>query len=70
MKLMMYLRNDLIETVPLDATLVSKPGYLGSIKRGLKEKYQTLLKEAGEPADFLVVHPDPPAPEKESTEAE
>jgi len=61
MKLMMYIGNDLIEAVPLDREQLSVPGYLGNIKRQLKEKYKELLQNAPAPADFLVV------PEKAET---
>lgn len=55
MKLMMYIGNDLIEAVALDHQQVPVPGYLGSIKRQLKEKHRGILIEAGQAADFLVV---------------
>ena len=52
---MMYLKNDLLETVPLDKTQVSIPGYLGKIKRELKEKYKTVLAESAVAPEFIVV---------------
>ncbi len=52
----MYLQNDLIEAVPLDRSLVSTPGYLGKIKRHLKEKHAMLLKETGTEPEFIVAH--------------
>lgn len=55
MKLMMYLGNDLIEAVALDREQVPVPGYLGNIKRRLKEKYSALLLEASTAPDFLVI---------------
>ena len=55
MKLMMYIGNDLIEAVSLDPQLVPKPGYLGNIKRHLKEKYQSLIAESAELPEFLVI---------------
>lgn len=55
MQLMMYIGNDLIEAVPLDRELVPKPGYLGKIKRHLKEKYETEIKSSTEVAEFLVI---------------
>jgi hypothetical protein len=51
----MYLQNDLVEAVPLDRFQVSKPGYLGNIKRGLKEKYIMLLAESADPPEFIVI---------------
>ncbi len=58
MKLMMYLGNDLIESVSLDFTLVSTPGYLGSFKRNLKQKHSDLIQQVQEQPEFLVVNPD------------
>ncbi|HVF97189.1 MAG TPA: hypothetical protein VM871_07715 [Flavisolibacter sp.] len=52
---MMYLENDLIEAITLDRERVSVPGYLGNLKRRLKEKYKTLLQETQLNPEFLVV---------------
>jgi hypothetical protein len=52
---MMYLQNDLLETVPLDRDRVSIPGYLGKIKRDLKEKYRGTLAESAEAPEFIVI---------------
>ncbi|MDB5208749.1 MAG: hypothetical protein JWR72_3824 [Flavisolibacter sp.] len=51
----MYLQNDLLEAVPLDRERVSIPGYLGKIKRDLKEKYKETLAASAEAPEFLVV---------------
>lgn len=51
----MYVENDLIEAVNLDREQVPVPGYVGNIKRHLKEKYKGLLQEAQSAAEFLVV---------------
>ena len=56
MKLMMYIGNDLIEAVPLDREQVPVPGYLGKIKRNLKEKYKSLIAESQEGPEFLVIN--------------
>jgi hypothetical protein len=53
---MLYLQNDLLEAVPLDRTRVPVPGYLGKIKRELKEKYKTLLAESAIAPEFIVVN--------------
>ena len=55
MQLMMYIGNDLIEAVPLEKEQVPVPGYLGNIKRHLKEKYSSLLEETAERPEFLVI---------------
>ncbi|GAA4743975.1 hypothetical protein [Flavisolibacter ginsenosidimutans] len=57
MQLMMYIGNDLMEAVPLDREQVPVPGYLGNIKRRLKEKYKDALQNASQPVEFLVVPP-------------
>ena len=59
MQLMMYIGNDLIESVKLDNERISKPGYLGSFKRCLKLKYRELIQQFPEPPEFLVVNPAP-----------
>ena len=56
MQLMMYIGNDHIESVRLDPDRISKPGYLGTFKRNLKQKYRDLISQHGSPADFLVVN--------------
>jgi len=55
MQLMMYIGNDLIESVPLNEESISQPGYVGKFKRMLKDKYALLIKESGKPAEFLIV---------------
>lgn len=59
MKLMMYIGNDLIEAIPLDLDKIPKPGYVGSFKRNLKQKYKELIKQFSEPPEFLVINPLP-----------
>jgi hypothetical protein len=54
---MMYIGNDLIESIPLDLERIPKPGYVGSIKRCLKVKYSELIRQFPEPPDFLVIDP-------------
>lgn len=68
MQLMMYLQNDLIEAVPLNRSQVPVPGYLGKIKRQLKEKYDALVKESGTEPEFLVVTLSTPANDKNTGE--
>lgn len=55
MQLMMYLGNDLIEAVTVEAERLSQPGYLGQFKRVLKEKYAQLICQSEIRPDFLVV---------------
>jgi len=63
----MFLGNDLIEAVPVEAERLRIPGYLGSFKRTLKQKYKDMIQQYGMPAEFLVVNPEPPkVPEKKN----
>ncbi|MES1221942.1 MAG: hypothetical protein ABUT20_40975 [Bacteroidota bacterium] len=62
MQLMMYLGNDLIEAVPLEDANIPKPGYVGSFKRNLKEKYNELIRQFSIPPEFLVINPNPIVP--------
>ena len=59
MQLMMYLGNDLIESISLDDQRISKPGYLGTFKRCLKQKYRELILQSPTPPEFLVINPSP-----------
>jgi hypothetical protein len=59
MNLMMYVGNDLIESIPLEKGRISKPGYLGHFKRVLKEKHRDLLSQISDPPEFLVIDPNP-----------
>jgi hypothetical protein len=63
MQLMMYIGNDMIESVPVDSLRLSIPGYLGSFKRQLKQKHQALLQETPEQPEFLVVNLAPVTPQ-------
>jgi len=65
MQLMMYIDNDLIESIPLDMDRIRVPGYLGNFKRKLKAKYKDLINECLKPPEFLVVNPFPPAKKPE-----
>ncbi len=53
---MMYLGNDLIESVNVNFTLISTPGYLGSFKRSLKQKHSDLIQQVPDQPEFLVVN--------------
>jgi hypothetical protein len=59
LNLMMYIGNDLIESVPLNPADLRVPGYLGNFKRKLKIKYSVLLQEYPDPPEFLVIDPIP-----------
>jgi len=53
---MMFLGTDLIEAIPLEQEYIPRPGYLGSFKRSLKEKYREMIKQFSEPPEFLVIN--------------
>lgn len=55
MQLMMYLGNDLIDSIPININQLSQPGYLGKFKRVLKDKYAHLILESSLQPEFLVV---------------
>lgn len=55
----MYIGYDLIESIPLDDERISKPGYVGAIKRSLKSKYKELVMQYSQPPEFLVIDPTP-----------
>lgn len=55
MQLMMFIGNDLIESVTISQENLPKPGYLGSFKRSLKQKYRELILQYPDPPEFLVV---------------
>jgi len=57
---MMYIGNDLIEAIPLNFTMISEPGYLGSLKRALKSKYYDLIQQVPEQPEFLVIRSELP----------
>ena len=59
MKLMMYIGNDLIESIPLETERISKPGYVGKFKRLLKVKYSELIRQYPEKPEFLIIEPAP-----------
>lgn len=54
MKLLMYVETDLVETIIVNYTKVSLPGYLSSLVRGLKKKHAPLLATAGSDPQFFV----------------
>ena len=61
MNLMMYIGNDLIESIPLELERISSPGYVGNFKRKLKIKYSELIQQYPDKPEFLVINPAPSA---------
>ena len=56
MNLLMYIGDDLVESIPLDKEMISKPGYLGNFKRRLQNKYREAMPNAPKP-QFFVANP-------------
>ena len=59
MELLMYLGNDLLESVPLHFSSLSLPGYVGNIKRKLNQKHSELIQQTSLRPEFLVVDLQP-----------
>ncbi len=55
---MMFIGNDLIESVVINQGDLRVPGYLGKFKRNLKTKYAELLMQHAGQAEFLVCEPN------------
>ncbi|MBM3442137.1 MAG: hypothetical protein FJX89_05475 [Bacteroidetes bacterium] len=53
MQLLMFVGDELIESVLLDKDLVSKPGYLGNYKRRLQTKYRDLYLSGNRPEFYV-----------------
>jgi hypothetical protein len=56
MNLLMYVGDELVESVPLEKEMISKPGYLGNFKRRLQNKYREVSPNAPKP-QFFVANP-------------
>ena len=56
MKLIMVLKNQLIDSIPLCKESISLPGYMGRMKRELQCRYAGAITEAGVEPEFLVVN--------------
>ena len=54
MELKMFLGNDYLDSMPLDFTKVSIPGYLGALKRQLEKKYAELIASSGTKPEYFV----------------
>lgn len=54
MRLLMYLRHNLIDSISLDRDKITLPGYIGTFMRILKEKHNNVLEQCVEEPEFLV----------------
>ena len=57
MFLFMFVGDELIESVPLQKEMISKPGYVGNFKRRLQVKYRELFFRNPKP-EFFVSNPN------------
>lgn len=51
----MYLGFEQIDAVPLDSEMITKPGYVGSLKRELMQKHTSQLGTLPTEPEFLIV---------------
>jgi hypothetical protein len=56
MELVVYLGNDCIASAPVDRDLLSKPGYISGVKRGLLKDSEEWLRYADQEPEFLFVN--------------
>ena len=56
MFLKMFVGDELIESVPLDKEMISKPGYVGNFKRRLQNKHRDYFAREPKP-EFFVSNP-------------
>jgi hypothetical protein len=56
MKLLMYVSNDLIDSITLERKKIIYPGYIRNIIRTLKEKHDRLIRQANDEPEFIVHH--------------
>ena len=56
MQLVMYVGNDFIASVPVNAQKITLPGYVGKLKRGLMNENSEALIYASLRPEFLVVN--------------
>lgn len=56
MELVMYFGNDCIAARPLNPELISKPGYISTVKRQLLKENETVLRYADNEPDFLILN--------------
>jgi hypothetical protein len=66
MNLMMFVGSEMLESIPLDKEMISKPGYVGNFKRRLQNKYRELFANDPKP-QFYVANPTTEINPKEMT---
>lgn len=56
MELVMYFGNDCIAALPLKPELISKPGYISTVKRQLLKENESILRYSDNEPDFLILN--------------
>jgi len=54
MKLLMYIQNDLIDSVSIESDKIVWPGYLSSFIRELRQKHRCILPSSDKEPEFLL----------------
>jgi hypothetical protein len=54
MKLLMYISNDLIDSISIEPKKIAIPGYISSFIRMLKRKHEPVISLSPEEPEFLV----------------
>jgi hypothetical protein len=54
MKLLMYIENDLIDSIAIEANKIVYPGYIGEFIKMLKAKHSLIIKKSLKEPEFLV----------------
>ncbi len=55
MKLVMYIGNDCLDTVPLDSNRIPEPGYIGSLAKSLRQKHAVYTMYFETEPEFFIV---------------
>ena len=54
MKLLMYIENDLVDSISIEASKIIYPGYIGEFIKMFKEKHALIIKQSLREPEFLV----------------
>jgi len=54
MKLLMYVKNDLIDSVTLEREKITIPGYTRKFIRMLKEKHEWIIRQSVDEPEFIL----------------
>jgi hypothetical protein len=54
MEILMYIENDLIDSISIESHKIIYPGYIGEFIKMLKEKHAHIIRESFNEPEFLV----------------